>query len=126
MKIDPALLLSLYACASQRNAFASAFPDGLTVTGEPDAGVIARVVKAELDVTWLCEWVLTTAACAAYYEATATACAAYDEATAPARAAYDEATATARAAYDEALASAAWRLLSDDANIRPEYRGWLC
>ena len=144
MRIDLALLTRLDACAAHSNAFAAAFPDGLTVTGEPNADAIARIVAAGLDVGWFCGMVLTALALDAYREAIAPAAAAYDEATAPAAAAYDEATAPALDAYREAIApaldayreatatddaayrevtaTAAWRLLTSTDNIRPEYR----
>lgn len=100
MRIDLALLTRLDACAAHSNAFAAAFPDGLTVTGEPNADAIARIVAAGLDVGWFCGMVLT----------------------APALAAYREATATDDAAYREVTATAAWRLLTSTDNILPEYR----
>lgn len=90
MRITHDLLVALNACAKHRAAFAAAFPDGLTVTGEPDADAIARVVAAGLDVGWLCDQVLTAAA--------------------------------AIAVFREPTATAAWRLLANPDNIRPEYR----
>jgi len=105
MRIDLALLTHLDACAEHRAAFAEAFPDGLTITGEPEADAVARVVAAGLDVGWFCGMVLTAPALAAHREEMAPVRDVYCKAVAPAAVAYDKAVATAYAIYREAPAS---------------------
>jgi hypothetical protein len=109
MKITTAVLESLDACCEQAELFASTFPDGLTVSGEPDDATIARIVAAGLGVEWLAGRVLTAPALATHEAACATALATYeaarDSAWATYRAACAFAWATHEAACDSALAT---------------------
>lgn len=110
MLVDIELLKRLGACVEHQDVFASEFPEGLNITGDPDDGAIARIVDARLDVRWLCKRALT-----------APAWAEYERVRAQAWAEYRRVTAAAWAEYERVTAVTAWRLLANPGNILPPH-----
>ena len=121
MKITLSLLVSLDACAEQRDAFAAAFPDGLNVSGDPPPDTIERIVSAGLSVGWLAGRVLTAPAWAEYERVTAPAWAEYERVAALAWAEYERVTAPAWAEYERVTALAWAECERGDAQALAEY-----
>ena len=96
VRITHDLLVQLGACREHRDIFDTTFPDGVTLTTEPDVDTVTHIVASGLDVGWLCQRVLSSSAEAEYLRA----------------------IAPAWAEYQRAIARAAWRALADRWNWR--------
>ncbi len=106
MIITMSLLADLGACSEHVSKFRTAFPDGLTITGEPGVDTINQIVTSGLDLDWFAQRVLTAPAYAEYQRVGAPAYAEYERVTAPAYAEYQRVGAAADAKYERVGAAA--------------------